>query len=223
MRAATVSDRIAPEVGLATIEPGLNCPVASSPRRGARKLLGDADRRLKREMGKSLHGSVAWLFSGNEESILRVPGHLGPEAGVVGVPRGPISSLGASPRSAARRLLGAIDRRIRRDIIMSLRGRGPWMLLRRPGSLTFVPRHLRQRSSGGRRQGRASTLRCGRPSPQQSRSSGMGDGGGGSGSGGAGSSAGDSSDGGSGDAGKPALDRQRTIEARACLGGRRAF
>ena len=204
------------------------------------KLLGDMDRRIREDPEKVCAEIKADLLRSSSRPLpavrtaARRPSERHPRcrrssrrqrrstAGG-GVPRGPISSLGASPRSAARRLLGAIDRRIRHDIMMSLRGRGPWIVLHRPGSITFVPRHLRQRLSRGRQQGRASALRCGRPSPKQSRSSGRGEGGGGSGSGEAGSSAGDSSDGVSGDAGKPALDRWRTIEARACLGGRRAF
>jgi hypothetical protein len=225
MRASTVSERSASDVGLVTVEPRPNSSVATPSINVAREMLAAAEQRIKCEHGRALSGSVAWLLKGFEGRSTGVPGSL-PPPGVwdVNVHRELNRTLGTLRGRNARELLGAGDRRIRHDIMMSLDGRGPWMVLRRPGSLTFVPRRLaRQRSVRPRRGARPATRRCGPRSSRQRRCRVTRSGGGGGGSpgdgGGGGSDAGDSGGSGGADPDLPGVLGTRSLVR---LGGRRA-
>lgn len=209
MRASTVSERSASDVGLGTVEPRLNSSAATPSRNVAREMLAAADRSIRQKIGMSLQGSVAWLLGGYEGSIMGVPGSLPSGVGDVNVQRALNSALGTLRGRNPRELLGAADRGIQHAIRMSLRGRGPWVVTRGKECLTFVPRRLaRQRLVRPRRGARPATLRCVRPSSRQRRCRVTGSGGGGGGSpgdgGGGGSSGGDSGGGGDPDPEAPA-------------------
>jgi len=222
MRASTVSERSASDVGLVTVEPRSNSSVATPSINVAREMLAAADRSITHEIGMSLHGSVAWLLGGYEGCIMGVPGSLPSGVGDVNVQRALNSALGTLRGRNPRELLGAADRGIQHAIRMSLRGRGPWVVTRGKECLTFVPRHLaRMRSLGERRWARSATRRCGPRSSRQRRCRVTGSGGGGDGSpgdgGGGDSSGGDSSGDGDPDPEAPAVGGSESVVWR---GGR---
>ena len=225
MRASTVSERSASDVGLVTVEPRPNSSVATPSINVAREMLAAAEQRIQvraRKGSLRFRCLVAEGLRGEEHGC----SWLLPPPGVwdVNVHRELNRTLGTLRGRNARELLGAGDRRIRHDIMMSLDGRGPWMVLRRPGSLTFVPRRLaRQRLVRPRRGARPATRRCGPRSSRQRRCRVTRSGGGGGGSpgdgGGGGSDAGDSGGSGGADPDLPGVLGTRSLVR---LGGRRA-